>query len=137
MIQHLGIVADEPGQVANVSRTVDRVCIKIAILLLRFSNQFQVVNVLINPHILIHYTYSDADVTANVTQHSLQSHFEDVHIESHQFIVVQVNDLKVIACGNLKRDLLIHLIAKMYVKKLRIALDSPWNVPGWSIVIWL
>ena len=28
VIQHFGIVADEPGQVANVSRTVDRVCNK-------------------------------------------------------------------------------------------------------------
>jgi hypothetical protein len=42
-------------------------------------------------------TYSDADVTANVTQHGLQSRLEDIGIKSHQFIVVQVNDLKVVA----------------------------------------
>ena len=26
VVQHLGIVANEPGQVADISRTVDRVC---------------------------------------------------------------------------------------------------------------
>ena len=44
------------------------------------------------------FTCPDADVTADISQHGLQRRFEDVGIEAHQFVVVQVDDLKVVAC---------------------------------------
>ena len=44
------------------------------------------------------FTCHNGDVTANVVQHGPQNRLEDVGIESHQFVVVQVDDLKVVAC---------------------------------------
>ena len=50
-------------------------------------------------------TCPDADVAADISQHGLQSRFENIGIESHQFVVVQVDDLKVVACIKIGCDI--------------------------------
>ena len=50
-------------------------------------------------------TYPDGDVAADISQHGLQRRLEDVGIESHQFVAVQVDDLKVVACMKIGYDI--------------------------------